>query len=64
MIRPFVVPAYLEAKTKDELRDLMLMLQLKLKLKITFYDFQFANGKWVCWYEVPLSFEQENKDNE
>lgn len=54
-MKAFVVPAYLEAKTKEELRKLMLQLQLKLKLKIVFYDIQFAEGKWVAWYEVPES---------
>jgi hypothetical protein len=58
-MKPFVIPAYLEAKSKDELRKLMLHLQLKLKLKIVFYDIQFAENKWVCWYEVPVNLSEE-----
>lgn len=56
-MKPFVIPAYLEAKSKDELRKLMLQLQLKLKLKIVFYDIQYAEDKWVAWYEVPVTLE-------
>jgi hypothetical protein len=59
MNKAFVVPAYLEAKTKEDLRSLMLQLQLRLKMKISFYDFQFAQGLWTCWYEIPFSFEDE-----
>lgn len=61
MNKAFVVPAYLEAKSKADLRELMLMLQLRLKMKITFYDFQYAQGLWTCWYEVPFSLEEEIK---
>lgn len=62
MNKAFTVPAYLEADTKDDLRSLMLRLQLRLQMKIVFYDFQFANRKWICWYEVPFNPEQELSD--
>jgi hypothetical protein len=58
MNKPLTVPAYLEAKTKADLRGLMLRLQLRLKMKIVFYDFSFAQGMWTCWYEIPLIAER------
>ena len=59
----FTIPAYLEANTKDELRELMMRLQLRLKLKIHFYDFQKEGKKWVCWYEIPHIYELEDRRN-
>jgi len=58
-MKSLTVPAYLEAKTKDELRQLMADLQLTLGLKIVFSTPQFAQSKWVTWYEIPLAFEVE-----
>lgn len=54
-----VIPSYLEAKTKDKLRELMFNVQKVYRMNIHFFDFQFVAGKWVCWYEVEHSFEKE-----
>lgn len=64
MNQNLTIPAYLEAKTKKDLRSLMLRLQLRLGLKIVFYDFQFAQGLWTCWYEIPFSYSTEVISNE
>lgn len=53
------VPAYLQAKTKDELRKLMRAVQLKHGMKFHFFDIQYAEGKWVAWYEISLTQEVE-----
>lgn len=47
-------PASLEAKTKDELRLLMIANDIKHTRKFHYFDFSFATGKWHCWYEISL----------
>lgn len=56
-MRERTIPNYLEAKTKKDLRVLMGRIQSKTRLNIHFYDFQFAQSKWTCWYDIPLSHE-------
>lgn len=46
------VPVSIEAKSRDDLTKLMLAIQGRLRLKIAFFDIQFAQGKWIAWYEV------------
>lgn len=57
------VPAYLEARSKDELREMMRLVQIKFGMKLHFFDFSFSQNKWVCWYEVSLTQELEKKAN-
>ena len=46
------VPTFIEAKSKPELVKRMLIVQQRLKMKVQFFDIQYADGKWVAWYEV------------
>ena len=48
------VPMTIEAKTKPELITKMNKLRFKYSKNFHFFDFQFAQGKWHCWFEVPL----------
>jgi len=45
-------PASLEAKTKADLRILMLLNNRKHNKRFHYFDFSFAKGKWHCWFEI------------
>ena len=45
-------PASLEAKTKDELRQLMILNNRKHGKRFHYFDFTFAKGSWHCWFEI------------
>lgn len=63
-MRGLSIPNYLESKTKDGLRQLMRLAQVKYKMRLVFYDFQYAQGMWTCWFEVPLAQELEKDMND
>ncbi len=60
-MRERTIPNFLEANSKQGLRQLMSKLQSKTRLNITFYDFQKDGKKWVCWFDIPLSIELAEK---
>ena len=45
-------PMWLEADTKEELRQLMLANNRRHGKRFYYFDFQFVNRKWICWFEV------------
>ena len=57
-------PASLEAKTKKELRELMIALNRKFGRNFRFFDFQYAKGKWHCWFQLSATDEAEMIMNE
>ena len=48
----FLPPASLEAKTKGELRRLMVANNLRHGKEFIYFDFSFAQGKWHCWFRI------------
>lgn len=52
MAKEIFPPASLEAKSKDQLRLLMLQNNSKHGKKFHYFDFSYAQGKWHCWYEI------------
>ncbi len=45
-------PSSIEAKTKAELRELMIRLNQKYGKNFRYFDFQYAKGKWHCWFQL------------
>lgn len=45
-------PMFLEARSPQELRLLMLANNRRFGVKFHYFDFQFANRKWYCWFEL------------
>ena len=56
------VPYYLEAKSKEDLYLLMHANNRKFKKHLHYFDFTFAQGKWTCWFEIPLADKLEKAD--
>lgn len=46
------VPASLEAKTKQQLRLLMMATNRRYGKRFHYFDFCYADGKWHCWFEL------------
>lgn len=49
---PAEIRMYLEAASPQELVSLQLQTNILLMGQADFCDFQFANGKWYCWFLV------------
>lgn len=52
-------PSSLEAKTKKRLRELMIRNNQKYGRNFRYFDFQYAKGKWHCWFQLSESDEAE-----
>lgn len=56
-------PASLEAKTKQELRALMIANNNRHGKRFHYFDFSYAQGMWHCWYELsPLDEKPPKQD--
>jgi len=47
-------PSYIEADSKDELRLVMLANNRRHNRRFSYFDIQFAEGKWVAWFEISI----------
>lgn len=56
-------PAHLVASSPEELRLLMIANNMKHGKKFHYFDFQFAKGKWYCWFEIKLTDTIDMVDN-
>ena len=52
-------PKNISAKTPNGLRQLMIKLNIMYGRNFRYFDFQYAQGKWHCWFQ--LSLEDEMK---
>jgi hypothetical protein len=49
------IPHFIEAKSPVILRRLMLLNNAKHGIMFAYFDIQFAEGKWYCWYNLPFN---------
>lgn len=62
---PNEIPSFVRASTPELLKREMLRINHKLGYQNRFFDFQFVNGAWYCWYYYePSSLQEILKDPE
>lgn len=47
---PYEIPNFLRAKTPEGLKKEMLKVNAILGFHNKFFDIQFVNGEWFCWF--------------
>lgn len=57
-----LIPNYLAASTPQGLRRACLINNLKFGTQFEYFDFQYVNGKWVCWFYQAISINDANKE--
>lgn len=55
--KPFISYKHLEAKSPEELEQLMLLLSVKSNGQVIFTPPSFSNSKWHTWYMHDFSTE-------
>jgi hypothetical protein len=50
----FRIPQYLSAGSPSGLSRLMLQNNLKYAVEFTYFDIQFAQGKWWAWFYAEI----------
>lgn len=56
---PNEIPNFVRASTPEQLKKEMLKINHKLGYQNKYFDFQFVNGNWYCWYYFEPSSIQE-----